>query len=340
MVKRVTVAVCTFNRSRHLRACVDALAAQTFAVDGFDILIVDNASTDDTSEVAAELAARHANVLYVFAPKQGAGPARNEAMRQTKTPLLAYMDDDQIARPDWLANLVAPFDAVPDLAIAGGEVLPVWETPRPDWLDDSFLKFYSVDLGWSKVARPLADGEWLLEGNICFDVEALRRAGGFDERFGPRGTAFVYGEGFVIEVIRRAGGIAWYVPGAIADHLVHADRMTPDWYAQRVFWQGVTDSVVDDERFRRFGVHTARNEPLRRMLGLDGPRSALDGADFFFQGVGATLIGTLCPVLPLSPNDWRQLAALPTTDRNSLILNVGRYYNLGYLLNRQGIIRF
>lgn len=109
-VPDVSVVVPTCNRSAALVECLKALAAQTYP--RYEVLVIDDASTDDTAARLAALAADHADVAVRILqnPEQrGANPSRNRGIRAARAPLVAFLDDDCVPQPDWLARLVAPF---------------------------------------------------------------------------------------------------------------------------------------------------------------------------------------------------------------------------------------
>jgi GT2 family glycosyltransferase len=112
-VLRVTVIVCTWNRSRALRAAVASLLTlQTDAGLDFEVLIVDDGSTDDTREVVRALSAaaasqnRAVDVRYVWQRNQGVAMARNNGVAHARGEWVAFFDDDQLAEPVWLAELL------------------------------------------------------------------------------------------------------------------------------------------------------------------------------------------------------------------------------------------
>jgi glucosyl-dolichyl phosphate glucuronosyltransferase len=299
---RITVAVCTLNRGHKLTACLEALRKQTMASSEYDVFVVDNGSTDETREISRAWEREHANFHYLHEPVTGLSRARNTALSHAATPYLAYIDDDAIPQENWLEELVRPFSLDLRPAVVGGDLDPVWEAPRPDWLIDGFLHQYSVSLCWDTGPRPITGEEWLCEANIAFEVEALAAAGGFDETLGRRGPLLLSGENFVNEIIRRGGRCLYYTPLARASHLIPGSRLTLDWLRQRCFWGGVTKSVIMYEEERRFGTKT----PWRDLL------------------------------LPSSCNDWAVMLN-PLADCG-LPQQTKWLHDLGWLLHRKGFI--
>jgi glucosyl-dolichyl phosphate glucuronosyltransferase len=299
---RVTVAVCTLNRIDVLRDCLDGLLKQTIGHSEYEVMVVDNGSTDATRETVEDLAGQFENVHHVYEPVTGLSKARNTALARTTTPYIAYIDDDAVPCEDWLEKLLHPFSLGVRPAVVGGELDPVWEISRPDWLAEEFLHKYSVCLNWDSRPRPIEEREWLCEANIAFEVEALVEAGGFCEKLGRRGHLLLSGENFVNEIIRESGRCLYYTPEARVWHRIPKGRLNVDWLRQRYFWGGVTSSVIMSERQRLFGTGT--------------PWTDL--------------------VLPATHNDW---AAVMNTEPDArLPEHVTWLYNLGWLLHRKGLI--
>ena len=298
----ISVAICTLNRVDVLKDCLDALLKQTMPRSDYEVVVVDNGSTDATREVTESMGREHENVRYLYEPVMGLSRARNTALANVETPYIAYTDDDAVPYENWLEELIRPFSLDQRPAVVGGELDPVWESPRPEWLTDEFLHKYSVCLGWDTEPRPLRGSEWLCEANIAFEAETLAAAGGFCEHLGRRGNLLLSGENFVNEIIRESGRRLYFTPKARVWHRIPKGRLTLDWLRQRFFWGGVTSSVVMDEQQRLFGT-------------------AAPWTDL---------------VLPANCGDWA--AMLNPFPDGRLPEQVLWLYNLGWLLHRKGLI--
>ena len=99
-----SVVVCTFNRAELLTLCLDTLVRQQLSPQHYEILVVDNNSSDHTREVVAGFAATHGHVRYVFELEQGLSAARNRGAKEAVGRYLAYLDDECKVPPDWLSQ--------------------------------------------------------------------------------------------------------------------------------------------------------------------------------------------------------------------------------------------
>ena len=130
----VSVVLSTYNRADRLPSALDALLSQS-AGAAYEVIVVDNNSTDATRTVIEQAAARSDGRLrYVFEPRQGLSHGRNAGIAAARSPIIAFSDDDVRVAPDWIAQLKRTFDAHPEIDYVGGRVLPHWLAPPPRWL--------------------------------------------------------------------------------------------------------------------------------------------------------------------------------------------------------------
>lgn len=116
----LTVAVCTRDRPEELEGCLDALRRVDYP--GLDVLVVDNAPSDDRT---ARLCGAFAGVRYRVEPRPGLDWARNRAILESASEILAFTDDDARPDPDWARRLVEPFLENPRIMAVAGLVIPL-----------------------------------------------------------------------------------------------------------------------------------------------------------------------------------------------------------------------
>ena len=124
----------TFNRAESLHRTLLSLLEQDFDSSKYEIIVVDNNSSDNTKEVVKELSTKHKiSIKYYCETKQGAYHARNSAFKLAKGDILYYTDDDMEIGKSVLQSLLKIFDFDPRIAVATGKVLPIWESEPPKW---------------------------------------------------------------------------------------------------------------------------------------------------------------------------------------------------------------
>ncbi|MDR3448907.1 MAG: glycosyltransferase family 2 protein [Alphaproteobacteria bacterium] len=241
----IGVVIPTRNRAAFLGKALMSLCEQTLAPSRYEICVVNNGSTDATPEVVALINAHYPKhrVFMVDEAQTGVAYARNTGMRATTAPLIVQGDDDATASPDWLEKFIAAFAAQGgDVGKIGGDVIPVWGAPRPDWLTDPMLPLLTAASGFGDQPRYMNEG--LLECNGCYRREALEQAGLFPTTLGRKGANLLSAEHAVDLVMHMQGWKLYYDPAIVIHHHIHAERLKPVWMRRRYFWQGISDYAV------------------------------------------------------------------------------------------------
>lgn len=245
---KVSAVICTLNRADYLRKALQSLVDQTLNVNHYEILVIDNCSTDGTKQIVTEEFSHVPNLRYCYEAKLGLSQARNTGWKQAQGEYIAYLDDDAVASAQWLEKILESFTAVtPQPGVVGGKVEPIWEAERPAWLSDKFLAYLSlIDL--SDHPRFLNSNEILVGANIAFPKLLLENLGGFAAKLGRTGNSLLSCEEVaLIEQIAERGLQRFYHPDASVGHHVHASRISANWFRKRFFWQGVSDAIVQIE---------------------------------------------------------------------------------------------
>jgi glycosyltransferase involved in cell wall biosynthesis len=238
----ISVIVCTRNRAASLGATLDSLARQTMDRRRFEVLVVDNGSTDDTTAVVGR--APLDNLRALAEPRLGLSRARNAGVGAAAGDVLAFLDDDATASPDWLDAIAACVEAHAPAAIAG-RVEPVWEDSRPDWLPDALLPYLSI-VDWGSRGGPIERRQWLCGTNMAIRRHALLDVGGFPEALGRMDAKLLSMEEVVVQRrLERIGALVRYDPAVVVRHHVPASRLTPQWLERRAFWQGVSSALCE-----------------------------------------------------------------------------------------------
>ena len=133
MCPDISVVVSTYNRSKTLAGTIKGLLLQEGSTT-FELIVVDNNSTDDTAAVVHSFVKQSPLVRYVFEPKQGVSYGRNAGIDAAQSGLLLFTDDDVTPDPRWVEQSKALFESKPQFGCIGGKVLPLWPSPPPSWL--------------------------------------------------------------------------------------------------------------------------------------------------------------------------------------------------------------
>jgi glycosyltransferase involved in cell wall biosynthesis len=250
-----TIVICTYNRAALLGRAVASALAEAHGVTA-EVLVVDNASTDETPALLARLARRSAGLRLAHEPRLGLSAARNRGLAEARGAVTVYLDDDAVPHPGWLDALLRPYDA-PAVAAVGGRIRLHFPSPPPAWLTPALHHAFSAyDRGQEPRVLRYGHDEYPYGANISFRTAAARAAGGFSTRLGPRGrTELLHDETDLCFRLERAGGEIRYAPAAVVDHWVMPERVTVDGILRRHELAG-----------RSAAVFVLRNRGLARAL--------------------------------------------------------------------------
>jgi glycosyltransferase involved in cell wall biosynthesis len=228
MKPRISLVICTYNRADILPRCLSAACRQTIPLSDYQVVIVDNASTDHTRHVVKQFGGpRGLDIHYVYHPVKGLSHARNAGMAAACAPILVYIDDDAIAAPDLLWHLLRTFDSHERAACAGGRIDITLPAQLPKWYSSFFDGYYSkFDLGTTEVTKAQEIWQYPFGANIAFRSEPLRSIGGFNTTMGRIGKDYSGGEE-IDAVIRLAqlGYEVFYNPAAVVRHVILPSRV-------------------------------------------------------------------------------------------------------------------
>lgn len=242
---QLSVVIATHNRSAYLKKALESLAEQDFEPSQREIIVILNACTDDSRAMIDANFKELAGLIVVDEPVAGVSVARNRGVRMARSPLIAFLDDDAVAPPGWLARTVASLPPErPELAAAGGPVRPIWEAPRPEWLTASLELFLTiVDHGPKEKA--LLRYEYVVGANMVYRTALLRSIGGFPKNLDRvRNVLLSNGDLLPQDLLRSQGYSVLYNPENPVDHHVSAKRLHPEWFWERGYWQGYSDCLM------------------------------------------------------------------------------------------------
>ncbi|RLD07626.1 MAG: hypothetical protein DRI32_00545 [Chloroflexi bacterium] len=242
----VSIIVCTRNRAALLPRMIEQLCAQNYPQETFEIIIVDNCSTDETPEVVQRFVRELSCPLrYVREDRSGVTFARNRGAKEARYPNLAYLDDDCTVGENWLVQLVSGFELDEQVAVVAGRVDIAYDEQKiPPWLGPVSKRWLAEFNFPGSQPRLLDNPTYVCEGNMAISKKAWESVGGFlgmDQFSSPHVASqeIVY----LLEKIKRRGGKVAFVPGAIADH--HTIIPTRKQLLTRAYFHGVSSGILN-----------------------------------------------------------------------------------------------
>lgn len=270
----LSVIIPTRNRARLLGRALLSLADQTLRAHEFEVIVVDNGSTDDTRQVCTDVGQRLPNLRYLYEEKPGLHVGRHAGLKAAAGDILVYGDDDIRAFPTWLEAVAEGFSDA-EVGLLGGKALPDFESPPPDWLEQlwrttpwgKILPQYSV-LDFLDDVQSI-DAIYVWGCNFCIRKSLLEAVGGFHPDGMPLELIRYRGDGetAVSIAVKRSGYKTLYHPRASVHHFVSKQRMTHDYLRRRAYAQGISDSYT---RIRAAGAVPPLGRLRAGLAGLKG----------------------------------------------------------------------
>ncbi len=269
----LSVIIPTRNRADLLQLALQSLQSQTLSADSFEVLVIDNGSTDNTKQVVASFQQQLVNVRYFYDPTPGLHVGRHLGMKMAKSDILVYADDDIEAFPTWLEGIAESFQDK-KVVLVGGKNLPKFEAQPPDWI----LKMWETDehgnriLGYLSILD-LSDEKKEINPyhvfgcNFSIRKAILLEAGGFHPDAMPQELIRFRsdGESHVSRYVLEKKLRCVFDSRASVYHAVTPERMTFEYFRQRAFNQGVSDSYA---QLRNAQAHGAKSDQPAKPVAL------------------------------------------------------------------------
>ena len=265
----VSVVICSYAEERWdlLIGALDSLRSQTHSPQQTIVVV------DYNVELYKRLIFTVPDVVIVenSGPK-GLSGARNTGASVAKAEIVAFLDDDAEAAPDWLERLTVLYDD-PEVLAVGGSVRPVWDTARP--------RYFAEELDWiigctyHGLPKVAAEVRNVIGANMSFRSDVLQRVGGFDADLGRQGAKPLGCEETELcirAVLGAPGSRVVYEPAAVVHHHVPEERGTLKYMLSRSWSEGISKARVS-----RLVGHKRALGPERRYVRQVLPRAVFAG---------------------------------------------------------------
>jgi GT2 family glycosyltransferase len=288
----ISVVICAYTEQRWHDVLAAVRSVQTQSLSPLEILLV----VDHNPALHARLAAELPDVRVVEnREERGLSGGKNTGVALSRGEVIAFLDDDAVAEPDWLKFMAAAYDR-PEVAGVGGMTLPLWETGRPVWFPPEF----DWVVGCTFVGRPPGVVRNLLGGNASFRREVFEIAGGFPSQLGrtsrdrrPLGCEETE---FCIRVSQhRPGTVFVFEPGAVIWHRAPAARERFSYFRSRCYAEGLSKALVTRSVGTAAGLAAERQYAavtLRRGI-VEGLRDGARGDPTGLARAGAITVGLM-----------------------------------------------
>ena len=242
-MKKLSLIIATYNRADQLPTVLNSIVKQSAATNLWECIVVNNNSTDHTQEAFSNFIARHPDIpiRMVTELQQGLSFARNRGIEQSSGEYIAIIDDDEHVNTDFIEAYISFFDTHPDVASAGGKIIPEYPYGRPSWMS----RFTEVP-----IANPIDLGEKIVPfpkgripggGNMALRRSAIDNNGSFNTTLGRTGKSLIGGEeSDLFERLARAGERCYYIPNAVMWHIIPPEKLTKAYFTRLSYNIGKT----------------------------------------------------------------------------------------------------
>ncbi len=229
-----------------------AIAQDTGGEFTFEVLVVDNNSTDKTRSVVESFANNGKTpVHYLFEGRQGKSFALNSGLSEIKGNFFAIVDDDLILPPNYLKTVYEAINARPEIAIFGGRVLPLWRSEVPSWLDEIHWSAIAMaDYGDSELVSDRDNPITLLAG--IYRTKDVKAVGGYHNELGvTKGKIGGTEDADLHTRLWSAGKKGLYLPELFLYHKVEPHRLTKAYHRKWNIGHGAYFALMKDDEFER-----------------------------------------------------------------------------------------
>jgi len=249
-----SIIIPTLNRCQFLRLCLISLVKQSYPQNEYEILVIDNGSTDRTKQITEDIIQQNPDqhIRYIYEPELGLLSGRHRGALEAQGEICTFIDDDIEADPNWLKAIHDSFIDT-TVQLVGGRNLPQYETEPPEWLN-----WFWVDHPHGKTCGELSlldfgeevreiDANYIWGLNFSIRRQALFDLGGFHPDCIPKHLQHFQGDGETGLTMKanQLGYKAIYQPKALVWHQVPTSRMTYQYFENRYFYQGVCNSYTN-----------------------------------------------------------------------------------------------
>lgn len=228
----LSIIICSYNRASYISDALTSLYVQSSGLDNFEVIFVDNNSTDNTKEVYAQWRQTNTNGQFTFISEmqQGASFARNTGAAIAKGEWVCFMDDDAVATTDYVKNIIKHIQDQPFIVGFGGRIIPKYIPGEPKWMS-YYVSSLVGNFDYAPTACAFENGKYPLESNMIVKKSVYDQIGGFNVNLpGVVGTLRIGGEGKeLFYKIIALGHTIYYDPSICVHHVVEVKKLTSEY---------------------------------------------------------------------------------------------------------------
>ena len=250
----LSIIICTYNREKYIYNVLQSIAQNDFPTDLYEIVLINNNSTDQTEEKCKLFQQDYPQVCfrYFIETEQGLSHARNRGIKEAEGDLLIYVDDDALVNKEYLSAYHELFLQEKNLFAAGGPIIPMYETEQPKW-----MSFFTKEMITGYLYQGNKIGSFKRRypggGNAAYRKEVFEKTGLFNVDLGRKGDNLVGSEEKdIFDKMTALNMQILYHPNAILYHIIPESKLT------NAYFNRLTLSIGQGERIRTLQISKAK----------------------------------------------------------------------------------
>lgn len=250
-MKRFSIIICTYNREKYIYNAMKSIVEQKVSVNSYEIVLVNNKSTDGTKDICQQFAGDYPQVDFRYFDElnQGLSYARNRGVAESRGEILVFVDDDATVYDNYLPSIDKFFTDHPDVSACGGPIQPVYEVDKPSWLSHYTEQLIGGALYEGDKIKPFRNGKYPGGGNSAFRKEVFEKYGLFNVDLGRKGTGLIGAEEKdLYDRLDKGNELFYYLPEMGIYHYIPKKKLTEEHFRE------LTYSIGKSERIRTKAV--------------------------------------------------------------------------------------
>ena len=258
---KLSVIICTYNRQKYIYDVLKSIAENVFPHEHYELLVIDNNSSDDTAQECKRFHAGFPDVVYRYyiEPNQGLSHARNRGIAEATGDILIYVDDDATVNDGYLQAYHSFFEQYPSAMAAGGPVIPVYETKKPQWLSHFTIPLITGYFYKGEEIKAFKKSGFPRGGNAAYRKIVFDKTGYFNVQLGRKGNSLIGAEEKdIFDRMRTQHMPFYYLPGAMLYHIIPANKLTG------AYFNTLTVAIGKSEQLRTRAI--SKRKYMKRLL--------------------------------------------------------------------------
>lgn len=248
---RFSFITCTYNRDKYIGQTLQSVCDQKYPDNNYEIIVIDNNSTDNTASICEEFRAEYPNknFRYFKEMNQGLSFALNRGIKEAQGEYLIFVDDDETIIPEHLERLNNHLRTYPEAVLCGTPVIPVYEIPEPKWMSRFTQRLIGGYFDQGKEVKILEAKNYPGTGHTIIKKELYERYGNYNTELGRKGTSLIGAEDKdMFNRLKNNNIVCYYLPDIPIYHHIPPNKMTDE------FFHKLTYSIGKSERIRTKAV--------------------------------------------------------------------------------------